>query len=549
MNAEDAAIFVAVYKTCADPLPATDNSPGASSLVEAHLPRAIVPEDATALAARASLGVSLRVAWALLESLPTAAFGRMALVNRTWQKLVHQQLVTSSTVRRHSVYAARLNAAVAARAVAVAAKLLLEAPNALSNHQAIHDSNDDGSTKAAATREMSQAVTAARAAQRAWALEDQALSFVATAVASGAADAAAAAALEEALALGLHAHASVRELQEILSQPTSDSAANAGGERSSNEYELSIGPGKLGFGIKVGSPTVHQGLPVVSKAGSSPFPAQDHVLLSAFLSSNGGTGDSSSGGGRPSSGCRGETLWPARNGNSIAPQSAPSRVKKMAASAYPATFSGSQEAAILPDCENQYDALIEVLANPRLRPVTLRFLATDGLVPPPPRPPSKLATFTSKSRLPPAVQPPAAPDRSATAVAAAKTTQPAACHAAAESDEPATPGVSKLTAFMQSVPSSTTPTKPASGASKLSAFMTSVAPSIGTSTSSSSSSSREPVVESNKTEAVVSGGLAPAGTPALKHPPTAASAAAFARIMTDAMLQVRFGWRRGNQAS
>jgi hypothetical protein len=81
----------------------------------------------------------MRAAWALLECLPTVALGRMALVNRAWQGLVRQQLA-SSPLRRDSVYAARLNAAVAARAVAVAAKLLLEAPNALSNHQAVNES-------------------------------------------------------------------------------------------------------------------------------------------------------------------------------------------------------------------------------------------------------------------------------------------------------------------------------------------------------------------------------------------------------------------------
>jgi hypothetical protein len=134
MNADDAAVFVAVYKTCADPLPVAGDCSDASSPVEAAQPGTPTPE-----AAAAALGVSMRAAWALLECLPTVALGRMALVNRAWQGLVRQQLA-ASPMRRDSVYAARLNAAVAARAVAVAAKLLLEAPNALSNHQAVNES-------------------------------------------------------------------------------------------------------------------------------------------------------------------------------------------------------------------------------------------------------------------------------------------------------------------------------------------------------------------------------------------------------------------------
>ena len=496
MNADDAAVFVAVYKTCADPLPVAGDCSDASSPVEAAQPGTPTPEAAVAARA-AALGVSMRAAWALLECLPTVALGRMALVNRAWQGLVRQQLA-SSPMRRDSVYAARLNAAVAARAVAVAAKLLLEAPNALSNHQAVTESNGSSSANLTAAREASQAIAAARAAQRAWALEDQALTFVAAAVAGGAADAAAGAALDEAMALGLGEHASVCALQEILNPKKGNYAAGVVGARGSggaasaasaasaaesttahssriNEYEMSFGPGRLGFGIAVGSPAAHRGLPVVSKGGSFPFPAQGHVLLYASLTSKSGTagsGDASGGDSQKS------ILWPIHGSTSFPSSSATSMGKKMAA-ASSITSNHLNQGPALEDCEELYDARVEVLANLSLRPLSLRFLATDGLVPPPKPPPPKLATFTAESSLSIA-HPPAVPDRAADRADAATPSTTVAPKAnslgAPASDKPAQP-VSKLAAFMQSAPSSSSPAKPKPEVSKLSAFMTSVTPS------------------------------------------------------------------------
>jgi hypothetical protein len=194
MGPEDAAVFVAVYRSCKDPLlqaTAPQESSSSTSVSDDEAAAAAAADIVSSRKAAAGLGMSAWGARVVLECLPAASFCRMALTNCAWRRLVRRQAVAS--VRREEVYTAQLAAATAARDAVAVAKLLRSAPAALANPN----------REASAASQAATAVAAAREAQRTWALESQAAVDVARAVANGVPDAAAAAALAEAVALGM----------------------------------------------------------------------------------------------------------------------------------------------------------------------------------------------------------------------------------------------------------------------------------------------------------------------------------------------------------